>query len=132
LGIATRRADGGHGRLHERKQCLARAIDRQQHRVRIEAAGREGVAARQPRGARLAQLRQAGGGRIAAEFARAAPQRLDEERWRWVLRLPDRHGDGTAIPRWGDAGLQARQTLERIGVQRLEARVHAGTLPAAG
>ena len=80
-------------RLHEREQRLARAVDRQHHGLRVDAARRSLKRRSSQAAQRGARFRQAGGDRIAVELAELAAQRLDDECRRRVLGLADRHGD---------------------------------------
>ena len=85
-------------RLREREQRLARAVDRQHLRGRVE---RQAVAALQPAGEGLAQLQLAGGGRIDRQRAEAvARQRLLDEGRRRVLGLADAQADRRGRPDW--------------------------------
>jgi hypothetical protein len=99
-------------RLHEREQSLTRAVDRQHHAPGVD---RDLETPREPGRAGRARFRQAGGRRVSVELPELATQRIDDERRRRVFGLSDRHRDMRQAGRRRDAGLQPRQSFERVG-----------------
>ena len=116
------RRHGGvdHG-LGQREQRLARAVDRQHLRGRVE---RQAVAGLEPVGEGGAQLQVAGGGRVGGQRAQAVAQRLLDEGRRGVLGFADSQADGGEFGVGRDAREQLLQPLEGIGLQPGEQGIH--------
>ena len=120
-----------HHGLHERKQALARAVDRQHHGFGVHRCGGQREPSLQPSGDGLAQLGQADGQRIAAERAQRPRQGVADERGRRVPGLADRQRNVRQRGRRLRSRQQRAQPFERVGPQQVEARVHRGALRRA-
>ena len=109
-------------RLCKGEQRLARAVDRDDMRLRIDVG--KAIAALHPFGDGMTQGGYAQRGRIIRQTAESGSQRvLDESRCR-VLRLANRELD---LPQFGvrrHAGKELAQSFKRVGMQSGEIWIH--------
>ena len=115
-------------RLRQREQRLARAVDGQHLRRRIQG---HAVAPLRPACAGVAQLGLAGRGGVAREAAECAGERRFDELRRRMLGLAHAQADGPVRGRGGDVGGQRPEALEGVGVQALQQRIHAPIIDGA-
>ncbi len=113
---------GIESRLHQREERFLGAVHREHLRRGIHRL--EAEAARDPRGDGLAQPGLTCRGGVAREAAEVRGHRLLDEVGRGVLGLAQAEADGGHAGGRRDAGEQAAQAFEGVGLEQPEAGIH--------
>ena len=113
-------------RLRQRKQRLARAVNRQDLRRRIDFQAP--VAPGQPVAHGLPQFGLAQGTGVARQTGQATGQSVLDQLRRCMAGFANAQADGLVGRIGRDVGMQLAQPLERVGLKAGEQGVHAGGL----
>ena len=112
--------------LRGREEGFARAVDRQDHRFRIDRVRGQTESAGEPVRNRLPERLDAERQRVRAQCRKIRRDRIEDECRRRVARFADVHGDRREMHGRLRAGEQRAQALERIRLQPCQRRLHVG------